>query len=132
MINPGEDESGTGGTFVAKSTRAQPQNHRSLQGPKSCEVRDRILHCICSLLSIIRIDIANNSVHVNDSKKPTCFMKSGVLVSVESLGVVFQPAAPLTANVGIKTKTSRLELLQVTSFDEVSVANTRIGGTRLF
>ena len=130
MINPGEDEGGTGGTFVAKSTRAQPQNHRSLQGPKSCEVRDRILHCICSLLSIIGFDIANNSVLVNDSKKPTCFMKSGVLVSVESLGAVFQPAAPLTANVGIKTKTSRLKLLQMTILDYVNVANVIIAGAR--
>ena len=82
------------------------------------------------MLSIIRFDIANNSVHVNDSEKPTYSIKSGVLVSVESLGVVFQPAAPLTANVGIKTKTSRLNLLQMTILDYVNVANVIIAGAR--
>ena len=59
-------------------------------------------------------------------------MKSGVLVSVESLGVVFQPAAPLTANVETKTKTSRSNLLQVTFLDYVNVANTWIGWARFW
>ena len=64
------------------------------------------------------------SVHANDSEKPTYSTKSGVLVSVESLGAVFQPAAPLTVNVGTKTKTSRLKLLQMIIIDDVNVANT--------
>ena len=59
-------------------------------------------------------------------------MKSGVLVSVESLGAVFQPAAPLTANVGTKTKTSRSNLLQVIFLDYVNVANTWIVWARFW